>query len=80
MKVYDKQQVLKEVICNCCGKKLFVENGLLKDGAYEGRQAFGYFSHRDGMIHRFDLCEPCYDKMIGAFRIPVEESENAELL
>lgn len=80
MKVYDEHQVLKEVICNCCGRQLLVENGMLKDAAYEGRQAFGYFSHKDGMVHRFDLCEKCYDEMVGTFKVPVEESESAELL
>lgn len=80
MKLYNEQHVLKEVKCNRCAKQLFVENGLLKDGAYEGRQAFGYFSHKDGMIHRFDLCEACYDEIVNTFKIPVEESENMELL
>lgn len=80
MKIYDNHQVLKEVICNRCEKSLFVENGLLKDAAYEGKQVFGYFSKKDGMTHRFDLCESCYDEWIKMFRIPVSETENTELI
>ena len=80
MKIYDKHQVLKDVICNRCEKRLFVENGLLKDAAYEGKQVFGYFSEKDGVTHRFDLCETCYDEWIRMFRIPVSKTENTELI
>ena len=80
MKIYDKFDRLQRVVCNRCEKELKVENGLLKDAAYEGEQDFGYFSNRDGMRHRFDLCEQCYDEWIALFRIPVTETENSELL
>jgi len=80
MKIYDEHQKLQSVICNCCEKKLLVENGLLKDALFEGKQSFGYFSERDGVTHRFDLCEGCYNKWIKKFRIPVEETENIEMI
>ena len=64
MKIYDEHQNLQSVICNCCEKKLFVENGLLKDAIYEGNQSFGYFSGKDGVTHHFDLCEECYEKQL----------------
>lgn len=80
MKIYDEHQILQQVICNRCEKKLFVENGILKDSAYEGKQSFGYFSERDGMTHRFDLCETCYNEWIRMFRIPVSETENTEMI
>lgn len=80
MKIYDEHRNLIGTICNRCEKKLLVENGLLKDAVYEGQQSFGYFSGRDGMTHRFDLCEECYDEWIGMFRIPVEETENTEMI
>ena len=80
MKIYDEHQTLQKVVCNHCEKSLFVENGLLKDAVYEGKQSFGYFSKRDGVTHRFDLCEACYDEWIRMFRIPVEEEEATELI
>lgn len=80
MKIYDEHQVLQKVICNRCEKKLVVENGMLKDSAYEGIQTFGYFSERDGVTHRFDLCEECYNEWIRMFRIPVSETENPEMI
>ena len=71
---------LTAVICNGCGKKLKVEDGMLKEGCFEGRQVFGYFSSMDGERHSFDLCEDCYRALTRQFRIPVEKEESTELL
>lgn len=75
----DRQELL-EVICNGCGRSLRVEGGILREGCCGVDMAFGYFSSRDGMRHRFDLCEECYTKIIAKFKVPVEESEETELL
>ena len=32
---------LTSVICNGCGKHLLVENGILKEGCFEGDAVFG---------------------------------------
>lgn len=74
------ERKLHAVVCNGCGRELKVEEGVLKEGCFEGKQLFGYFSSRDGECHSFDLCEECYGKMIRSFRIPVKIEENAELL
>lgn len=78
--VDENGQELSEVICNGCGRSLKVVNGILKEGCFNGDHVFGYFSSRDGMRHRFELCEECYRKMIENFKIPVEESDEKELL
>ncbi len=70
---------ITEVFCNKCGKKLVVENGILKEGCFVGNHVFGYFSNKDGMRHTFDLCETCYDAWVQAFAIPVDETEENEL-
>ena len=70
----------KEIYCNCCGKKLLVEKtGEREDYLFVSKE-WGYFSGKDGIEHRFDLCEACYDKIIGQFQLPVEEEETKELL
>jgi len=76
----ENKMELDSVICNYCGKKLLVENGILKEGCLEVDATFGYFSRKDGQNHRFDLCEDCYEKMVARFRIPVDSSEVKELL
>ena len=70
----------EKVWCNKCGKELLVEQGYLKEGCFSARHLFGYFSHKDGMRHSFDLCEECYDKMISEFDIPVDVRESNEMI
>ncbi len=70
---------LEEAVCNCCGRSLQVERGILKEGICSVDVEWGYFSRKDTMIHRFDLCEDCYDRITGEFRIPVEEQEETEV-
>lgn len=76
----ENNRELDSVVCNYCGKELLVENGILKEGCLEVNSSFGYFSRKDGQIHRFDLCEDCYEKMIARFRIPVDCQETKEFL
>lgn len=82
MRRYDTgiDRQLEQVVCNQCKKELKVENGYLKEGCFSADYCFGYFSKRDGMRHRFDLCEDCYNKMVAGFQIPVEEVPENELL
>lgn len=68
-----------KVICNQCGKKLKSNGRFLTEGCFSADYTFGYFSRKDGMRHRFDLCEVCYDRMTAQFVIPVEEDEETEL-
>lgn len=68
-----------KVICNQCKKELKSEKDFLREGCFTVDYTFGYFSRKDGTRHRFDLCEDCYDKMVGQFAIPVEEDEETEL-
>lgn len=69
-----------KIICNQCERELKIEQGYLKEGSFSVDYAFGYFSSKDGIRHKFDLCEECYDKIVSRFRIPVEVTTNHELL
>lgn len=79
-KFSDHEKKLEAVICNGCGRNLKLENGVLKEGCFEGKQSFGYFSSMDGEKHQFDLCEECYRKFTKQFAVPVEKQEITELL
>ena len=70
----------EKVVCNQCKKELKNQNGVLKEGCLSVDQVFGYFSRKDGIRHRFDLCEDCYDKLVQSFVLPVEETPENELL
>ncbi len=82
MRKYEKETAseLVHAVCNKCGKVMKVENGVLKEGMFSAEAAFGYFSRKDGTIHRFDLCEDCYDAMVEGFAVPVEVEEATEVL
>jgi len=66
--------------CNCCGRALKVENGILKEDAFEATKEWGYFSERDLEVHHFNLCEDCYNKLISEFKIPVEIRNKTEAM
>ena len=80
MRKYTKNGQLETVICNCCGRELRVEQGILKEGACHLETGWGYFSGKDMERHSFDLCEACYDKIVSEFTLPVEKEEETELL
>ncbi len=75
-----QENELTAVVCNCCGKNLLVENGILKEECVHIVHDFGYFSLKDGETHSFDLCEDCYAQITAKFRVPVESKERKELL
>lgn len=68
------------IFCNKCGKELHQEESIIREGVFTADVTFGYFSHKDGLHHRWDLCEECYDALIHSFCIPVEEKEENELV
>ncbi len=80
MRQYAEKNTLKKVVCNQCGRELKLENGIVQEGVFQGEARWGYFSGRDGEKHSFDLCESCYERLIGGFRIPVTVEEQTELL
>ncbi|MDD3173330.1 MAG: hypothetical protein PHF63_06670 [Herbinix sp.] len=75
-----KKNLVAPLYCNSCGKVLKVENGILKEDAFEATKEWGYFSERDMEVHHFNLCEECYDKLISQFQIPVEVRRKLEVL
>lgn len=75
-----KAPELTEIICNCCKKRIVVEGTVVKEGVCSVKVSWGYFSEKDGETHRFDLCESCYDRLVGSFQIPVEIEKETELL
>lgn len=80
MRIYNEQKQLTNMICNCCKKELKLENGIVREGCFSVDYTWGYFSNKDGMCHKLDLCEACYDNLIKQMAIPVTEVENSELL
>lgn len=80
MKVYDENNILSGVYCNCCGLKIPHRGNVIISGALSFRAEWGFFSNKDGESHSFELCESCYDKIVRKFHLPVEISERTEFV
>ncbi|MBR5127230.1 MAG: hypothetical protein IKU69_02265 [Roseburia sp.] len=70
----------KMIYCNKCGRPICMEECVEKADYLKIEKNWGYFSNKDGMNQKINICEECYDEMIKGFRIPPEEEENTELL
>lgn len=57
--------------CNACGRTIVFDNGIMKEDVLKAVKEWGYFSNKDLEIHRFNLCEQCYDRIVSGFAIPV---------
>lgn len=80
MRIYNQEQKLVKIVCNCCGHEASADHGLLKEDFVSVDKQWGYFSDKDMQVHHFDLCEACYDQMIQSFKLPVDTDENLEPL
>ncbi len=80
MEVYIDNNILKEMFCDCCKRKIHVENGIVKEGVFSIDYSWGYFSKKDGEIHSIDLCEECYDRIMKENNISIFRKENSELV
>ena len=66
--------------CNCCGKEIKEEQGILKEDVLDVSKTWGYFSEKDMEHHRFSICEACYDNWVSGFKIPPKVEERTEAL
>ena len=76
MKIYKSEitviNKIDKVKCNCCGSEITSDaNGYSSDYLSVSKR-WGYNSSFDNIEHNFDLCEDCYKKLIGTFKIPVD--------
>lgn len=69
-----------KIYCNRCKKMIPVSHGVTQEGVLHVEKTWGYFSGKDGEKHSFDLCEDCYDRMLGEFQIPADIEELVELI
>lgn len=80
MRKYNTNGDLEAIVCNRCGRHLKIAHGVAEEGVFQAEYQWGFFSEKDGEIHCFDLCEKCYDEMIGGFVIDTEIKEAVEFV
>lgn len=69
-----------KLLCNVCGKELKIENNILREDCLSVEKEWGYFSNKDLEVHKFCICEACYDKWIKSFVVPIAKDEQKEVL
>ncbi len=68
------------VYCNGCGRRLCREGAPEQVDFLTIEKEWGYFSkNKDGQMHRLDLCEECYDRLVQQLFIAPESEEVTEL-
>ena len=71
----------QKIYCNCCGKMICLLSEKDRTSFLTVEKEWGYFSDKkDGRIHRMDICESCYEKMVEKFVIPPEEKQVTEFV
>ncbi len=65
----------KKINCNICGREKEINEEFASINI-----EWGYFSEKDGEIHKIHICEECYDKWRQKFVITEEIVLKKELL
>ena len=68
-------QEISKIVCIKGGKEIQVTGGVPSEDMLEVEKRWGYFSKKDNRRDRFELCEQCYDELVGSFLVPVETEE-----
>ncbi len=71
-----------KVYCNCCGKEIRMKEDTqiaLEDYAVI-EKSWGYFSGKDGVRQKMNICEACFDAWTSTFARPVQEMAERELI
>lgn len=70
----------KKIYCNRCGKPICLEEEVPKADYLRIEKNWGYFSNKDGIHQKVNICEKCCDDLIKEFQIPPSENQIIELL
>ena len=78
MEEYNKKKETDR-ICNGCGRKIPVKQGIMREELAKIDHTWGFFSAKDGVRIRFYLCEACFDALTAGLKVPPEEERQTEL-
>ncbi len=71
-----------KVYCNCCGKEINFKQDtqIAMEDYVRIEKSWGYFSDKDGICQKINVCESCFDAWVGSFALAPAEEEEQELL
>lgn len=68
------------IFCNVCGRKIKMNQGILREDVLKVEKEWGYFSKKDTKRHTFHVCEDCYDTLVQTFTLPVTVTDENEIV
>lgn len=68
------------VFCNVCGRELEHHGDILLEDYIQVTKQWGYFSEHDLELHKFNICEHCYNELEQKFKLPVTVGKVKEVL
>ena len=68
--VIKEEEVIDEILCNCCGKPIKRVNAssIIRDHLHIKKE-WNYFSNNEGQKYELDICEDCCGKILSTFKI-----------
>ena len=69
----------EKIYCNKCGREIEKDKLGICPDFLAVKKEWGFFSDKDMEIHKWDLCESCYDEFVQGFVIPAEKAETLEI-
>lgn len=71
-----------KVYCNCCGNEIRMKENtqIALEDYVKIEKTWGYFSKKDGVRQKMNICESCFDAWTSAFVVAPCEEDELELL
>ncbi len=71
-----------KIYCNCCGKQIQIKENtqIALEDYVVIEKSWGYFSGKDGICQKMNICESCFDAWVQTFAKKPQETEEQELL
>lgn len=61
----EPKKVVDEILCDCCGESCSITEPVVEHEYAELTATWGYFSDQDGSQFNIDLCENCFNDVLG---------------
>lgn len=61
----EPKKVVDKILCDCCGESCTITEPVVEHEYAELIATWGYFSDQDGTQFNIDLCENCFNDVLG---------------
>lgn len=61
----EPKKIVDKILCDCCGESCTITEPVVEHEYAELIATWGYFSDQDGTQFNIDLCENCFNDVLG---------------